>query len=27
LTDAEVNDLHQNLVDGLGKAFGAELRS
>jgi phenylalanyl-tRNA synthetase beta chain len=27
LTDAEVNDLHQNLIDRLGKAFGAELRS
>ena len=27
LTDAEVNDLHQNVVDRLGKAFGAELRS
>jgi phenylalanyl-tRNA synthetase beta chain len=27
LTDAEVNGLHQNLIDRLGKAFGAELRS
>jgi phenylalanyl-tRNA synthetase beta chain len=27
LTDSEVNDLHQKLVDQLGKTFGAERRS
>lgn len=27
LTDAEVNDLHQRLVERLGKTFGAERRS
>jgi phenylalanyl-tRNA synthetase beta chain len=27
LTDSEINDLHQSLVDRLGKTFGAERRS
>jgi phenylalanyl-tRNA synthetase beta chain len=27
LTDSEVNELHQSLVDRLGKTFGAERRS
>jgi phenylalanyl-tRNA synthetase beta chain len=27
LTDSEINELHQSLVDRLGKAFGAERRS
>jgi phenylalanyl-tRNA synthetase beta chain len=26
LTDAEINELHQRLVDQLGNVFGAELR-
>jgi phenylalanyl-tRNA synthetase beta chain len=27
LTDQEVNSLHRNLVEGIGKTFGAEMRS
>ena len=27
LTDAEINDLHQKLVEQLGETFGAERRS
>jgi phenylalanyl-tRNA synthetase beta chain len=27
LTDSEINELHQSLVDRLGKTFGAERRS
>jgi phenylalanyl-tRNA synthetase beta chain len=27
LTDTEINELHQSLVDRLGKTFGAERRS
>jgi phenylalanyl-tRNA synthetase beta chain len=27
LTDSEINELHQSLVERLGKTFGAERRS
>jgi phenylalanyl-tRNA synthetase beta chain len=27
LTDSEINTFHQNLVEQIGKLFGAELRS